>query len=29
VLDAGEWLAEGSPDKVLAQKNVVEAYLGE
>ncbi len=29
VLDAGEWLAEGAPDKVLAQKNVVEAYLGE
>lgn len=29
VLDAGEWLAGGSPDKVLSQKNVVEAYLGE
>jgi branched-chain amino acid transport system ATP-binding protein/neutral amino acid transport system ATP-binding protein len=29
VLDAGEWLAEGSPHKVLSQKNVVEAYLGE
>lgn len=29
VLDAGEWLAEGSPEKVLSQKNVVEAYLGE
>ncbi len=29
VFDAGEWLAEGSPDKVLSQKNVIEAYLGE
>jgi len=29
VLDAGEWLAEGSPEKVLSQKNVIEAYLGE
>ncbi len=29
VLDAGELLAVGSPKKVLAQKNVVEAYLGE
>lgn len=29
VMDAGELLAEGSPEKVLAQKSVVEAYLGE
>ena len=29
VLDSGELLAEGLPDKVLAQKNVIEAYLGE
>jgi branched-chain amino acid transport system ATP-binding protein len=29
VLDAGEWLAEGTPEKVLSQKNVIEAYLGE
>lgn len=29
VLDAGEWLADGSPEKVLSQKNVMKAYLGE
>lgn len=29
VLDSGELLAEGSPEKILAQKAVVEAYLGE
>ncbi|MFH1145396.1 MAG: ABC transporter ATP-binding protein [bacterium] len=29
VLDSGEMLAEGKPEKVLAQQNVVEAYLGE
>ncbi len=29
VLDAGELLAQGNPEQVLSQKNVVEAYLGE
>ncbi len=29
VLDTGTLLAEGEPAKVLAQKNVIEAYLGE
>ena len=29
VLDAGELLAEGKPDEVLAKKEVIEAYLGE
>ncbi len=29
VLDAGQLLAEGKPDEVLARKEVVEAYLGE
>ena len=29
VLDAGQLLAEGKPDEVLARKDVVEAYLGE
>jgi ABC-type branched-subunit amino acid transport system ATPase component len=29
VLDAGQLLAEGKPSEVLAQKDVVEAYLGE
>lgn len=29
VLDAGQMLAEGKPDEVLARKEVVEAYLGE
>lgn len=29
VLDAGTLLAQGKPNEVLAQKNVLEAYLGE
>lgn len=29
VLDAGKLLAEGKPEKVLEQRNVIEAYLGE
>ena len=29
VMDEGKLLAEGSPDKVLSQKDVIEAYLGE
>ncbi len=29
ILDSGELLAEGSPDEVLARKDVIEAYLGE
>jgi len=29
VLDAGELLAEGKPEVVLARKDVIEAYLGE
>ncbi|MAG11286.1 MAG: hypothetical protein CMI52_00555 [Parcubacteria group bacterium] len=29
VMDAGKLLAQGEPEKVLAQKNVIEAYLGE
>ena len=29
VMDAGKLLASGKPEKVLAQKNVIEAYLGE
>ena len=29
VLDAGELLAEGKPEEVLAKREVVEAYLGE
>ncbi len=29
VLDAGQLLAEGRPEEVLARKDVVEAYLGE
>lgn len=29
VLDAGQLLAEGKPDEVLARKEVIEAYLGE
>ncbi len=29
VLDSGKLLAEGKPDDVLAQKNVIEAYLGD
>ncbi len=29
VLDSGKLLAEGTPDQVLAQKDVIEAYLGE
>jgi ABC-type branched-subunit amino acid transport system ATPase component len=29
VLDGGELLAEGRPEKVLAEKKVIEAYLGE
>lgn len=29
VLDAGKLLAEGKPEAVLAQKEVIEAYLGE
>jgi ABC-type branched-subunit amino acid transport system ATPase component len=29
VLDSGQLLAEGKPNEVLAQKDVVEAYLGE
>ena len=29
VLDSGELLAEGSPEAVLARKDVIEAYLGE
>ncbi len=29
VMDSGKLLAEGSPEKVLAERGVVEAYLGE
>lgn len=29
VMDAGTLLAEGKPEEVLAQRNVIEAYLGE
>lgn len=29
VMDAGKLLAEGEPNKVLAQRDVIEAYLGE
>ena len=29
VLDAGELLAQGKPEVILKQKNVMEAYLGE
>ena len=29
VMDSGELLAEGRPEKVLARREVVEAYLGE
>lgn len=29
VLDSGELLAEGKPDQVLSEKDVLEAYLGE
>ena len=29
VLDAGKLLAEGNPEKVLSEKIVLEAYLGE
>jgi len=29
VMDSGQLLAEGEPKKVLEQKNVIEAYLGE
>lgn len=29
VMDSGELLSEGEPEKVLSQKEVVEAYLGE
>ncbi|MFA5838648.1 MAG: ABC transporter ATP-binding protein [Candidatus Paceibacterota bacterium] len=29
VMDEGKLLAEGNPEKVLSQKNVIEAYLGE
>lgn len=29
VMDSGELLAEGKPETVLAQRNVIEAYLGE
>jgi branched-chain amino acid transport system ATP-binding protein len=29
VMDGGELLAEGKPDEVLAEKKVIEAYLGE
>lgn len=29
VMDAGKLLAEGKPDKVLAKREVIEAYLGE
>jgi|SRR3989338_5063534 len=29
VMDAGKLLAEGSPEKVLSEKKVLEAYLGE
>ena len=29
VLDAGQLLAQGKPDEVLARKDVIEAYLGE
>lgn len=29
VLDAGQLLAEGKPDEVLARREVIEAYLGE
>ena len=29
VMDSGKLLAEGKPDVVLRQRNVIEAYLGE
>lgn len=29
VMDEGKLLAEGNPEKILSQKNVIEAYLGE
>ena len=29
VMDGGQLLAEGAPQKVLAEKKVIEAYLGE
>jgi len=29
VMDEGKLLAEGEPEKVLAEKEVIEAYLGE
>ncbi len=29
VMDEGKLLAEGEPEKVLAEKRVIEAYLGE
>jgi ABC-type branched-subunit amino acid transport system ATPase component len=29
VMDAGKLLAEGAPEKVLSDKAVIEAYLGE
>ena len=29
VMDGGELLAEGKPSEVLAEKKVIEAYLGE
>jgi ABC-type branched-subunit amino acid transport system ATPase component len=29
VMDGGKLLAEGKPEVVLAEKKVVEAYLGE
>jgi len=29
VLDSGQLLAEGTPDEVLAKRDVIEAYLGE
>jgi ABC-type branched-subunit amino acid transport system ATPase component len=28
VLEAGRFLAAGTPDEVLARKDVIEAYLG-
>jgi len=29
VMDGGELLAEGKPNEVLAERKVIEAYLGE